>query len=165
MKNNKCSCKRLSQIILANHAEFNLLITLSYASSHLPKSDAGAKCDIQNWLRKVRRAYSLCEKKIKYIMTCERSKGGRPHFYIICNDVGISEILMNKWDYGRTYIEPVAFNEKNSSTLCAYILRGNLFSKRWCASKNLERPRILERKYITRKWKVERDGEIKKMCE
>lgn len=154
--NDRRSREHLKRLIHMNYTEGDFVVGLDYAPECLPEDDAAAKRDVQNWLRRLRRVYTLCGEELKYIMVYERSETGRPHFHVICNNIGISEkILREKWNYGRTNVDSLQFDENGVVQLSRYISKSNLFSKRWCASKNLKQPKAHVRDYKLTKKLVE----------
>lgn len=150
--NDKHSREHLKRLIHTNFTEGDYVIGLDYATGCLPQDDAQAKKDVQNYLRRIKRLYLKHNEDLKYIMVYERSENGRPHFHLICNNVGIPEALIrDKWTFGRTNIDPLQFDENGVVQLSRYISKNNLFSKRWCASKNLKQPKIRTRDYTLTK--------------
>lgn len=139
--NDRHSREHLKRLIHNNFTEDDHVVGLDYDESLLPEDDNIAKSDIRNFLRRLKRLYKKYSEELKYVMVYERSEKGRPHFHLICNNVGIPEkLIRDRWGFGRTDIDPLRFNERGVVQLSTYISKSNLFSKRWCASKNLKQP-------------------------
>lgn len=154
--NDKHSREHLKRLIHLNFTEGDHVIGFDYAENCLPDDDAQAKRDIQNLLRRLKRLYSRHGAELMYVMVYERSEKGRPHFHVICNNAGIPEALIrDKWNFGRTDVDPLQFNENGVVQLSQYLSKSNLFSKRWCASKNLKQPRAKTRDFSLTKKLVE----------
>lgn len=146
--NDKRSIEHLTRLIHTNFTENDHVIGLDYAGNCLPEDDVQAKQDVVNYLRRIKRLYRKHSSELKYIMVYERSEKGRPHFHLILNNIGVPETeLRAKWQYGRTEIEPLQFDECGVVGLSRYVSKSNLFSKRWCASKNLKQPKAKSRDY------------------
>lgn len=154
--NDKHSREHLKRLIHTNFTENDYVIGVDYSTECLPEDDAQAKKDIQNYLRRLKRLYLKHSAELKYVMVYERSESGRPHFHVICNNAGIPEALIrDKWTFGRTNIDLLQFDESGVVQLSRYISKSNLFSKRWCASKNLKQPKMRTRDYSLTKKMIE----------
>jgi len=146
--NDKHSREHLKRLVHLNFTKDDYFIGLDYMQSCLPNDDAVAKRDVQNWLRRIKRLYQRYGGELKYIMAYERAERGRPHFHVIINNIGVPEkLIRDKWTFGRTDMDPLQFDENGVVGLSMYISKNDLFSKRWCASKNLIQPRPKTRDY------------------
>lgn len=144
--NAKCAERKLVRLIHANFTDTDYSVTLSYADEHLPDSDEALKRDVQNFLQRLRRLYAKRGAELRYICVSARGKrGGRAHHHlIISGGVELSEILA-KWKKGRRRCEELQFDQDGVADLADYIIRqAEVWSKRWCASKNLVQPEITQ---------------------
>ncbi len=153
--NDKHSKEHFMRLLHENFNQDDYVIGLDYRESCLPEDDTAAKKDITNFLRRVKRLYKRFSEELKYIMVYERSERGRPHFHVIMQNAGIATSLIRSlWYYGRTEIEPLQYDEDGIMGLCKYVTKGNLFKKRWCASKNLRQPVPVDSDYKLTQKKV-----------
>lgn len=146
--NDRHSWAHLNRVIHLNFCENDHCIGLDYADGCLPGDDDQAKRDLQNVIRRMRRLYKKYMQELKYISVYEKSESGRPHFHLLINNVGVPEAeLRALWKYGRTETEPLQHDNNGVVGWTKYISKSKLFSKRWFSSRNLKRPRPVERDY------------------
>lgn len=154
--NEKNAVKKLTRLLHLNFTENDLVIGLDYTEECKPFSDDQMKKDLQNYVRRIKRLYNTYSEELKYIAVSERSETGRAHFHITINRTSVSEALIrDKWTFGRTEIEPLQFDENGIVGWSRYITKSKLFTKRWCASKNLKQPSARVRDYTLSKKKID----------
>lgn len=96
--------------------------------------------DWNNFRRKLQRLYAARGLELKYIMQLQFSNGTGYHFHLFLSGGVSYEEIKEKWGLGRCHINPLEFDENGVEGYIKYIQRGNVYAKKWCASKNLIRP-------------------------
>lgn len=172
--NDKNARRYLTRLANINFGEGDVWATFGWNDSCLPEDEDRARKDITNFLKRVnRRRKKLGLENAKYVYVLAFDGYKRPHFHILISGDGIDrdelEKIWGKCDRPNTRrIKP---DEKFLLVgLATYITQNPHGAKRWCSSKNLEKPQKPERSYAKfRKRKVERmvksHEELKKQME
>lgn len=159
--NDKNSRRYLIRLANINFGKGDLWCTFGWDDGHKPSDVEAAKKDITNFIRRInRRQKKAGRKNIKYIYVLAFDDYARPHFHIIMTGKGIDrdelEALWGKCERPNTRrIKP----DDNFliTGLGTYISNNPHGSKRWCPSKNLQKPAEPSRSYSKfKKRKVER---------
>jgi len=148
--NSNNAAKRLTRLLNTNFTADDIKCELTYASEHLPDSDAQAARDLQNYLRRIKRflkKQGLPE--LKYITVTEKgTRSGRYHHHIVMSGGILPADVARIWGKGYVMkIQPLQFTETGVAGI-AWYMAGNkrgeitepLFYKRWNASRNLKKP-------------------------
>lgn len=149
--NDKNSRRYLIRLACINFGEGDLWCTFGWNDEFLPEDEERAKKDIQNFIRRInRRRKKAGKQNIKYIYVLAFDGYARPHFHIIMSgddmDRDELEYLWGKCDRPNTRrIKPD--DDFLLIGLATYISRNPHGKKRWCPSKNLEKPPKSTRSY------------------
>lgn len=140
--NAKCAERKLVRLIHANFTDADYSVGLDYRDECLPDTDEQIKRDAQNFLARLRRLYGKYGVELRYICVSAHGKrGGRPHHHLIISGGVPVEEIKAKWKKGRRHCEELQFDQDGVADLADYIIRqAEVWSKRWCASKNLRHP-------------------------
>lgn len=140
--NAKVAQRKLTRLIHANFTEDDYSVTLTYDDYHLPADDEEIKRHARNFLARLRRLYGRFGIICKYILVSARGKrGGRAHHHLIVSGGVPSESIKALWSFGRRRCENLQFDMDGVAALADYILeQAEVWSKRWCCSRNLVRP-------------------------
>lgn len=147
----------LTRLVNANFVPGDSYITLTYSSKRQPTL-AAARADLQRYLRRLR---DLRKKQglpaLKYIAVTENDDC-RVNHHIITQHMDEST-LMNLWQldfrgnpipgHGRAPCDRLDWSF-DYTFLAWYVGKEKKTGKRWCQSKNLNKPKISEPKEITR---------------
>ena len=140
--NAKRAARYFIRLIHANFTSQDYSITLTYDDMHLPEDDEQVKKDMRNFISKLRRLYKKHTSELKYVLSSAHGKrGGRAHHHLIVSGgVPIDDIL-DLWKFGRARCEKLQFDVDGVAALADYMLQqSEVWSKRWCCSRNLIRP-------------------------
>ena len=144
---------KLRRLLHTNFTVFDLFVTLTFDEAHLPASVEEAQRLIQNFLRRLKRRYAKLEAELRYVYILERGEeNGRLHVHmVVSGDLG-REDLLKLWGMGAVSADYLEFNEDGLAALAKYFTKGDAENggkpitwKRWVASRNLEKPRVVER--------------------
>ena len=140
--NTKCAERKLVRLIHANFTDSDYSIGLDYRDECLPTEDEEIKRDVQNFLARLRRLYAKHGAELRYICVSAHGKrGGRAHHHLIVSGGVPVEAIKAKWKLGRRHCEELQFDRDGVADLADYIIKqAEVWSKRWCASKNLVHP-------------------------
>jgi hypothetical protein len=130
---------RLVRLLNTNFTPNDMEVVFTYAVN--PESDEQAKKDIQNLIRRLKRLRAkLGLSELKYIAVTEKSSKGRYHHHVTISGGVDRDIVEKLWGFGRANSKRLQFGENGVAGLAHYIVKSPIFSKRWCASKNLIDP-------------------------
>lgn len=134
--------RKLIRLLNTNFTPRDIRFDLTYNAEHLPESPEDAQRQMQNFLRRVKRfrkRQGLPD--LKYVATTEVGKSnGRVHHHIVMNGgVDITD-LANLWGRGYTTAKPLQFDDTGIVGIAKYLTKEPILGKRWCASKNLDKP-------------------------
>jgi hypothetical protein len=142
--NDKNAKKNIIRKINTNFTEEDLAIDLTYKGK--PPDEEQARKDIQNYIRRVReyrRKNKLPELKYIYVIEFDVEGKGkkRIHNHMLMNsmDRDVAEKLWNKGYANCRRLQPDEFGLEG---IARYITKDPKGAKRWCASRNLEEPKI-----------------------
>lgn len=143
--------RKLTALINANFFPGDLHITLTYRDTLTAEEE---KKELRNFLRRMGNEFKKTGKEFRYIHVTEYLNK-RPHHHIVMSYIKLSTI-QKQWKHGLIRSTPLD-KTRNYSTLASYLIKEtsktfrlgeNALKKRWCASKNLERP-IVVREIMT----------------
>lgn len=98
---------------------------------------------MQNFIRRLKRFRKKSRlPALKYVAVTEIGKNtGRVHHHIIMSGgVDITD-LAALWGRGYTTAKPLQFDECGIVGIAIYLVKEPVLGKRWCGSKNLEKPK------------------------
>ena len=151
--NQKNSEKALTRLINANFTNKDYKLELTFADDMLPDSLEGAKREIVNFFRRVKRARAkegLSE--LKYVYSTEQGERfGRVHFHVIMTGGLSINRIAEIW--GKGYVDkvkPLQFDKTGCAGIAHYFCKQQLknvseggnksTAKRWVASHNCVKP-------------------------
>ena len=134
--------RKLIRLLNTNFTKHDIRFDLTYDADHYPSSPEEAQKECQNFLRRVK--YARAKRglpALKYVFVTEIGKqSGRLHHHIVMSGgMDINE-LADIWGRGYTSAKPLQFNEQGITGIAVYLVKEPILGKRWCASKNLEKP-------------------------
>lgn len=159
--NDKNARRYLIRLANINFGKGDIWATFGWNDDCLPDSEERARKDIQNFIKRInrrRKKAGLENAKYIYILAMDGYK--RPHFHILLSGDGVDrdelEELWGKCDRPNTRrIKPD--DDFLITGLATYITQNPHGTKRWCPSKNLQKPPEPSRSYSKfRKAGVER---------
>lgn len=142
--NDRNAKKAFARKANTNFGPEDIMVTLTYAG---PVTLEQARRDVQNYLRRIKRA--LKGKELKYMYVIEsnvdeetgESGPARVHHHIIMSGMDRDE-AERLWPYGYANARRLQLDENGISGLAHYMLKDPRGRKRWCCSKNLLEPTI-----------------------
>lgn len=159
--NDKNARRYLIRLANINFGKGDLWGTFGWNDDCLPESTEAAKKDIVNFIRRInRKRKKLGLDNARYIYIIAVDEYTRPHFHILLSGDGIDrdelESLWGKCDRPNTK-RIVPDDDFLISGLATYITQNPHGTKRWCPSKNLQKPDEPKRSYSKfKKQKVEK---------
>lgn len=154
--NQRNSERKLIRLLNTNFTKKDIRFDLTYDDCHYPNSPEDALRQMQNFLRRVKRYRVKHEmSELKYVAVTEiGKKSGRLHHHIVMSGgIDINE-LAEIWGRGYTTAKPLQFNEFGIVGIAKYLIKEPILGKRWCASRNLEKPVESERDGRIAQYKV-----------
>lgn len=137
-----------------NFTEADVMLTLTFRDSALPETPEAFRRCVDNFIRRLRRAYEKQGAELKYLAVIGLGeKSGRPHVHIVVNSgVLTEEALRQIWGKGRLGIDPLEFDENGLTGLTNYMGKHKMTQKRFFHSRNLRIPQAVEsdRRYSQR---------------
>ena len=149
--NDRNSKRYLMRLACINFGKGDIWATFGWNDSCMPKDMEAARRDIKNFIARMnRRRKKTGEGNIKYIYILAFDGKARPHFHMLMTGKGIDrdelESLWGKCDRPNT--RRIAPDEKFMILgLASYVSNNPHGTKRWCASKNLDKPGKPTRSY------------------
>lgn len=143
--NVKCAERRLVRLLHANFTEDDYAVTLTYDDEYLPETEEEIRRDLQNMLQRLRRLYAKAGVELRYVaVSALGERGGRAHHHLVISGGVDEKEILRRWRYGRRRCECLQFGADGVADLADYILKqASVWSKRWCASKNLCEPEVV----------------------
>ncbi|MBR6561383.1 MAG: hypothetical protein IKK78_00050 [Oscillospiraceae bacterium] len=140
--NEKNSIQKASRIAHANFTEQDLALHLSYARE--PESIEDAKRLLNNFLKRLSRAYAKAGLELKYMKRTEKGKkAGRIHHHLYITGGLDRDYIEKLWSKGRCNSRRLQFGEDGIMGLTAYIAGAGKNRDtycRWTCSRNCIRP-------------------------
>ncbi len=143
----KAARKNCERLINANFTSQDIWITLTYTDRNLPKSMEEALENMQRYIKRIN--YRRKKKGMgpaRYIYVTEWSKDEKNsirchHHVVMDGDLTMDEVE-KVWKLGRrNETRRLDYDENGLSGLARYITKDPQGKKRWCASKNLKKPK------------------------
>jgi len=148
----------LRRLINTNFGYQDIHLVLTYKKENRPQSPQEAKVDLEKFLRKLRAYYKKRGCELKYIAVTEY-KNKSIHHHLIITSMDTRD-LTDLWTCGQprpTYLD----RSGQYGQLASYLIKETsktfnseegIYGKRWCASKNLEQPKITKRIISASSW-------------
>lgn len=159
--NDKNARRYLIRLANINFGKGDIWATFGWDDGHKPQDMEQAKKDVANFIRRInRRRKKAGYENIKYIYIIAFDEHVRPHFHILMTGDGVDrdelEELWGKCSRPNTRrIKPD--DDFLITGLATYISNNPHGTKRWCPSKNLQKPEEPKRSYSKfKKAKVEK---------
>lgn len=149
--NDKNARRYLIRLANINFGKGDIWATFGWDNKYIPKDMEQAKKDVVNFIRRVnRRRKKAGLENIKYIYIIAIDEHVRPHFHILMTGDGVDrdelEELWGKCSRPNTRrIKPD--DDFLITGLATYISNNPHGTKRWCPSKNLQKPEEPKRSY------------------
>lgn len=147
--NEKAAEARLRMLIDINFKSNDYYLTLTYKEQPTWEQ---AKKDMQNFIKRLQRAYKKCGKELKYIYVAEGKT--RIHFHMIINsEIELyAEDFAKLWKHGMHKLMLFNGQAEDACRLAHYFVKEKraacyeekqeVFHRRWSSSKNLEKPSV-----------------------
>lgn len=146
--NARNAARLLSDIIHLNFTPDDCAIHPTYADGFMPETEEEAQKNVQNYIRRLRRAYVRVNGTadgFKYVYVTEKTKKGRFHHHFIVSAPGVTyREMIECWGMGRCNPRPLEFDEHGLLGLSHYLVKDPVGSRRWGCSKGLARPAARE---------------------
>lgn len=152
------------------HANFGLedyRLDLDFMDECLPQNEEELKRMMRNFIVRLRRRYQKYGVEMKLVWIAEFSPGGRRHIHgFLSGGVPVQEI-QEAWNLGRANCLFFKYEKKGFSGYVHYVFKGSLLSKKWCATKNLKKPKERKADSVLRRKDVAaiRCGDLKALEE
>lgn len=165
IKNNeRQSANTLRRLINTNFVKNDYSMVLTYAKDQRPANGQVAAKNLANFWKRLKRSCQKIGAEFKYIATTEVGKTGNVlHHHIIISRIP-AELITKAWQFGHVKFSLLDATGQYQQ-LAAYIIKEtkNVFrdkslrasGKRWNASKNLERPKIVTEVIQADSWREE----------
>lgn len=160
--NRKLKARKLQRLILANFAEGDWHLVLTYAKDERPETMAAAKKDLRAFIRKLKRRYEKAGHDIRYICMTERGKKGACHHHLIIQDVqdgsmSVKSAVMESWK-GMKNFTPL-YDQDAFRELADYMTKDETKEDQtgvsYSRSRNLITPKPKVRRIRAREWAEE----------
>lgn len=141
-RNARKYCERL---INTNFTASDFWITLTYTDNCLPQSMAEAQANMQRYIKRINyRRKKAGFPSAKYIYVTEwrqRGQSIRCHHHLVMDGALSMDTVEQAWKLGRrNEIRRLDYDGNGVSGISNYITKDPAGKKRWCASKNLQKP-------------------------
>lgn len=146
--NRRNAAKKLSRLINANFAENDMHMVWTYDPANRAANPVEARSDMQKALRKLKTAYKKAGIELKYVAVTEYGKRSMHHHLVINSGLEMATI-QKIWGLGKIHVT-LLDDSGDYERLAKYLLKQSdktfndpeksVWSKRWCASRNLVRP-------------------------
>lgn len=148
----------LRHLINTNFGYQDIHLVLTYRREKRPATPEAAKADLEKFLRKLRNHFKKRNQELKYIAVTEY-KNKAVHHHLIISSMD-TRALTDLWPHGQprpTYLD----SSGQYGQLASYLIKetsktfnsdDSVHGKRWCASKNLEKPKITTRIIAANTW-------------
>lgn len=158
--NDKNARRYLIRLLNINFGKGDLWCTFGWDDAHMPQDEKRARKDIQNFISRIKyRRKKHGEENIRYVYILAFDGYERPHFHIVMTGDGVDrDEIEAMWDKcSRKNTRRIQPDDKEMLTgMATYITQNPHKKKRWCPSKNLDKPGNPQRSYSKfKKRKVE----------
>lgn len=126
------------------HENFTLddyRLTLTFAEKHLPHNEAEMKRMMRNFILRLRRRYEKYGIELKLVWIAERAASGRYHIHgFLSGGVPLQEV-QEAWNLGIANCVTFKYEQRGLAGYIHYVFKESTLSKKWCATKNLKKPK------------------------
>ena len=145
--NQRNSERKLIRLLNTNFTHRDIRFDLTYNEDNYPESAQDAQRQMQNFLRRVKRYRKRNNlPELKYVAVTEEGKNTkRFHHHIVMSGGVDINTLAEIWGKGYTTAKPLQFDDSGITGIAKYLIKDPILGKRWCGSKNLERPKETQR--------------------
>jgi len=156
--NDKNAKKTIIRKINTNFTDKDIAVDLTYKG--MAPNEEQARRDIQNYIRRVkdyRKKHGLPDLKYVYVIEFDDTENSqkRIHHHLIMSSMD-RDVVEKLWGKGYANSRRLQPNEFGLEGIARYITKDPRGNKRWCASRNLENPKITVADYKITKRKVEK---------
>ncbi len=147
--NQRMASRKLRWLMNANFEDGDYLVGLNYEKINRPKDAKEMQKHMSSFIRKLRAALKKQGIVLKYIYVREIGPKGAAHVHMVMNKCDI-DIIRKCWIYGKIHIDPL-YSDGQYGKIADYFIKyadttvdhdGQLFGKRWYASRNLRQPKV-----------------------
>ncbi len=154
--NQRIAGKTLRRLMNANFTDDDYLIEMDFKKENRPSSSIEMQDMMKDFMKKLRKAYKNADAILKYIYVKELGPRGAAHVHMMlsrCNDKNVLDILKRCWTYGGIHVDPLN-TDGQYIKVAEYFIKyadktieteGQLYGKRYYASRNLVRPEAKKR--------------------
>lgn len=147
--NYKCACRKLELLLAANFGTKDVVVTLTYCDSHLPKNKAEAVRHVRLFIRKLRDVRAKNGQSLRYIYVTEsKHEHGRWHHHMVLNGTGADlDVIRSLWMWGDE-IQLENLDIYGYEGLAKYLTKEprdgqkKVGARMWSQSKGLKRPEV-----------------------
>lgn len=148
--NDKNARRYLIRLININFAKGDYWCTFGWSNEYMPENREKAEKDIKNYIDRIRyHQGKRNSEKIRYVYILAFDGYERPHFHLIISTVLTRDELEDLWGKcDRPNTRRIKPDDKEMLIgLATYITQNPHKKKRWCSSKNLDKPGTPSRSY------------------
>lgn len=155
--NAKLSWQKLMLVLAANFRSSDLVVTLTYRESALPKNREDAVRLVKNFIRRLRAQRRARGLPLKYVYTTEGyHSSGRLHHHIIINATdGDFDIIRDLWHKHGDNVDFEQFGVDGPERWAKYLTkepreqgRRHVGDRTWCASRGMVAP-VISVEFVT----------------
>lgn len=139
--------RKLIRLLNTNFTSKDIRFDLTYNQQNNPETPEEAQKQLQNFIRRLKRyRKKQALPELKYVAVTEQgTRSKRLHHHIVMSGGVDITVLAEIWGRGYTTAKPLQFDENGIVGIAKYMQKDPILSKRWCASKNLEKPKETQR--------------------
>lgn len=152
--------KELRRLMNENFKDGDLLLRLDFFREAFPAGSREMQKSISGAMRKMKTAAQKTGVDMKYIYVKEVGPRGGRHVHAVISKID-TDIIRKCWPYGGIHIDPLNSGGQYRK-IAAYFIKyasrteeteGKLIGKRWYASRNMKRPKIIKRVISAKKFR------------
>lgn len=160
--NQRQAATTLRRLMNHNFIDGDLLVRLDFSKDKSPTGSEAMQVLISKALRKIRTELKKHSQELKYIYVKEIGPKGGRHIHMVMNKCDI-DVIRKCWPHGGIHIDPLISNGQYAKIADYFIkyaakteeTEGELIGKRWYASRNLQRPRVIKKVISANKFRKE----------
>lgn len=126
------------------HENFGLedyRLSLTFKDECLPKNDLELKRVMRNFILRLRRRYEKYGIEMKLVWISERASTGRYHIHgFLSGGLPLDEIS-KAWKVGIADCDLLQYEKRGMAGYIHYVFKESILTKKWCATKNLKKPK------------------------
>ena len=160
--NQRNAAKTLRRLMNHNFEDGDLLVRLDFSKDNLPTGSDEMQSMMCKAIRKLRKEFKKACQELKYIYVKEIGPRGGRHIHMVMNRCD-TETIRKCWPHGGIHIDPLISNGQYIKIADYFIkyaaktedTEGELIGKRWYASRNLQRPKVIKKVISASKFRKE----------